>query len=111
LLATFNYRYRLAADSRLPSWLTLPPGAVREDVSVSLRYLGNGSVIIRMITGSGVTSVTATLERLDALRPGGAPRRDALTVNGVTEIIEYRSDGREFHVAGAGSATADGSPA
>ena len=103
--------FQLASDSRLPAWMTLPPGLTRADVSITMSYYikpwGSSAEFMLKNTRRQI------LEKVDGkvkcgqpfqLRdrpPGSAsgyPSYEAITVNGVTEIIEHRKMEPIFHV-------------
>jgi len=86
---------KLAADSRLPRWFTLPKESARDDVSVWLRYSGGGSAVMTLLGSMG----HKLAEVVCVVRPySETPRRQILEVQpSMVEVIEYVSDS-VFHV-------------
>lgn len=99
--AVFAIHYRLAEASRLPIWFALPPTVPRATVIVSLRYGPDRTSAIMSLrrTGDADRSVTCEVRRVvDDSQPRDYPRREILAANGMTDVIEYRVMGRDFHM-------------
>ena len=103
----------LASESRLPKWITLPPGLTRSDVSItmSLYYSLWGSdvkFILQDKKGRTLTKVYGENKGDKPLHlkhppqefPLVYPAYDVINVNGVTEIVEYRKMEPIFYVTG-----------
>ena len=101
--------FELAKESRLPKWVTIPPGKTRADVSVSMSYYikpwGRSAIFIV----HGMTKQMKVNGRVKALEPfqlqnppqgfpPGYPSYEVITVNGITEIIEHRKMEPIFYV-------------
>ncbi len=93
--STFN----LANDSRLPKWVTLTPGSSRADVSLTMSYyIGFAQFILRdknehiLKQKFGRTRCTVPFKPETPPQgfPPGYPAYEAITVNGITEIIEHK---------------------
>jgi hypothetical protein len=96
--------FNLASESRLPRWITLPPGLSRADVSVTLNYyttLPGGSdakFILRdrkgkklaEIDGKEKGSYPLYLKSCPDRFDPGCPGYEVIVVNGITEIIKNR---------------------
>jgi hypothetical protein len=104
--ATFN----LANDSRLPKWVTLPPELTRANVSLTLNYYDvpwrrtqfilrdkNGH-ILKKENGKMRCRAPFELENPPQGFPSGYPAYEAITVHGITEIIEHRKMEPIFYV-------------
>jgi hypothetical protein len=81
--------FQLADDSRLPRWITLPPGLTRADVSVTLNLysaLGpDAKFILRDRTGKELDEVNGKTKH-----PSYLPFYDEIVVvNGRSEIIAF----------------------
>jgi hypothetical protein len=101
--------FTLASDSRLPKWVTLQPGITRVDVSLTMNYYvmlwgSSAQFILRDKNGqtvkkyNGKTRCRAPFELKNPPRgfPSGYPAYEAITVDGITEIIEHRKMGTDF---------------
>jgi hypothetical protein len=95
--------FELASDSRLPKWITLPPGHTRSDVSITMNYYsmpwGGRATFILQDTKTRIrTEVRGKTRGLGPNQlkhplpgfPPGYPAYEVITVNGITEIIEHR---------------------
>jgi hypothetical protein len=94
--------FRLASDSRLPRWFSLPANLKRSDVTVRITYYTSGSRI-QLIGPSGavIASVTGT-DRLSPeteRHPGRYPSYSLIKVANIEEILEQRSPGDILYVA------------
>lgn len=100
----------LAGDSRLPRWMSVPPGVAAADLKVTMSYY------IRPIGANTVFSLqdkNTVIEKLDAVaicrepfnvpaHTGGSapdyPAYQAIRVKGVTQIIEHKGMQPVFYV-------------
>jgi hypothetical protein len=103
--------FTLASASRLPKWVTLQPGITRADVSLTMNYYvmlwgrsaqfilrdKNGQVM-KKENGKTRCRVSFELEKPPQGFPSGYPAYEAITVLGVTEIIEHRKMEPIFYV-------------
>jgi hypothetical protein len=102
--------FELASESRLPGWITLPQGLTRADVSLTMNYYAvpwrRAKFILQdknkqtIEKKNGKMRCSASFELKDPPRgfPPGYPAYEAITVNGVTEIIEHRKMEPIFYV-------------
>jgi hypothetical protein len=101
--------FTLASESRLPKWITLPPGLTRADVSLTLSYYnklwGNDvGFILQDAKGQIRTKIEGKVKGPLELKhpppgfPPGYPGYELITVNGITEIIEHRKMEPIFYV-------------
>jgi hypothetical protein len=103
--------FELASESRLPKWITLPPGLTRADVSVTMSYYvmpwGRSSTfILQNKKGQTLKKVDGKEKGLEPLQlehpppgfPPGYPAYEVITVNGITEIIEHRKMEPIFYI-------------
>jgi hypothetical protein len=101
----------LASESRLPKWITLPPGLTRTDVSITMSYYskpwgGSATFILRDTKGQIRTKVAGKVKGLEPFQlkhpppafPPGYPSYSVITVNGITEIIEHRKPEPIFYI-------------
>jgi hypothetical protein len=104
--------FELASESRLPKWITLPPGLTRADVSLSMSYYvwpwgRRATFVLRGAKGKTLTKASGKVRglgpnQLKESRPGspvGYPSYEVITVNGMTEIIEHRKMEPTFYVS------------
>ncbi len=103
--------FQLASESRLPKWLTLPPGMTRADVSITMSYYivpwGRRAVfLLQDAKGKTLEKVYGT-EKCSAPFspkdpppgfPAGYPAYEQITVNNTTEMIEHRKMEPVFYV-------------
>ncbi|RZU41659.1 hypothetical protein [Edaphobacter modestus] len=95
--------FTLASESRLPRWNTPPPGLTRGDVSLTMSYFSmpwGGSArfrlqdknkeIIEKKNGRVRCGGAFQLKNPPQGFPPGYPAYEAITVDGITEIIEHR---------------------
>jgi hypothetical protein len=95
--------FELDRESRLPKWITLPPGLTRADVSLSMSYCvwpwgSSATFALRDSKGKILTKVSGKVRGLGPNQlkesspgsPPGYPSYEVITVNGMTEIIEHR---------------------
>jgi hypothetical protein len=94
--------FTLANDSRLPRWMTLPPGVTRADVSVTLSYytsLGgdDAKVILRDRRGKLLAEVRGKMRCHSS--SSSYPTYEVVEVNGVSELIEHKKMEPVFYIA------------
>src|ERR1700744_4562101 len=95
--------FKLASDSRFPRWITLPPGVTRTQVSLTLSYYikpwgSSASFTLRGPKGTVLQTVVGKVRCKEPLQSGGPghqsdsgyPYYEAISVNGVTEIMEHK---------------------
>ena len=95
--------FELASESRLPKWITLPPGLTRADASITMSYYvmpwGRNTVfILRDAKGQVRTKVRGKMRGLGPSQlkhppqgfPSGYPSYEVIAANGITDIIEHR---------------------
>ena len=103
--------FKLASDSRLPKWITLPGGLTRTQVSITMDYYirpwGNSArFIVQDPTGRVLQKAVGKVKcnepfHLKAPRQVSEPiypSYEPITVSGVTEIIEHRKMQPIFYV-------------
>jgi hypothetical protein len=103
--------FELASESRLPKWITLPPGHTRADASVTMSYYikpwGRSATfilqdknkhILTKIDGKEKGSEPFQLNNPPQGFPPGYPAYEVITVNGITEIIEHRKMEPIFYI-------------
>jgi len=103
--------FELASESRLPKWITLPPGLTRADISITMSYYvkpwgGSATFILKDTKGQIRTKVAGKVKGLEPLQlkhpppgfPPGYPSYELITVNGITEIIEHRKPEPIFYI-------------
>lgn len=103
--------FELASESRLPKWITLPPGLTRADISVTMSYYimpwgRSATFTVRDTKGQILEKVEGKDKGLEPLQlkhpppgfPPGYPAYEVITVNGITEIIEHRKMEPIFYI-------------
>jgi hypothetical protein len=103
--------FKLASESRLPKWITLPPGLPRSKVSVTMSYYikpwgGSATFTLQDTKGQLLEKVNGKMKCQDPIQlktppqgfAPGYPSYQAITVNGVTEIIEHKKMEPVFYV-------------
>ncbi len=105
--------FELASESRLPKWITLPPGLTRADVSITMSYYyvlpwgrGAAGFILKDRKGQIRTKVSGKergggpyqLKHPPPGSPPDYPAYEVITVNGITDIIEHRKMEPIFYV-------------
>jgi hypothetical protein len=103
--------FELASESRLPTWITLPPGLSRADVSITMSYYvmpwgSSATFLLKDTKGQIQTKVYGKMKGSEPLHlrhpphgfPPGYPSYEVITVNGVTEIIEHRKPEPIFYI-------------
>jgi hypothetical protein len=95
--------FRLARESRLPKWVTLPAGVERADVSPTVSYyttpwggnvkftlLDKNKQTIQEVSGKERCLKPFQLTNSPQGLPSGYPNYAVVTVDGITEILEQR---------------------
>jgi hypothetical protein len=102
--------FSLASDSRLPKWVTLPPGLTRASVSLTLSYYSMPwGVSARFMLQDKKQTIEKESGKMRCKRPfqlrspleqspSDYPTYEPITVNGITEIIEHRKMEPIFYV-------------
>jgi len=103
--------FELASESRLPKWITLPPGLTRADVSIKMSYYvkpwgRSATFILQDTKGKIRTKVYGKVKGSGPFQlkhpphgfPSGYPSYEVITVNSITEIIEHRKMEPIFYV-------------
>jgi hypothetical protein len=103
--------FELASESRLPKWITLPPGLTRADVSIKMScYImpwgRSATFTVQDTKGQIRTKVGGKAKGLEPFHlehpppgfPPGYPSYEIITVNGITEIIENRQPEPIFYI-------------
>ena len=103
--------FELASESRLPKWITLPPGLTRADVSITMSYYvkpwGRTSTFVlkdtkgqirRKLYGKDRGSGPNQLKHPPPGFPPGYPTYEVITVNGITDVIEHRKPEPIFYI-------------
>jgi hypothetical protein len=95
--------FRIASDSRLPKWVTIPAGVERADVSLTVSYYTTlwGDDVQFMLQDKSKQTIQKASGRDRCLEPfqltnssgrlsSGYPNYAVVTVDGITEILEQR---------------------
>jgi len=103
--------FDLASESRLPKWITLPPGLTHADVIITMNYYvkpwgRSATFILKDKKEQVLTKVSGKTRGLGPNQlkhppprfPPGYPAYEVITVNGVTEIIEHRKPEPRFYI-------------
>jgi hypothetical protein len=103
--------FKLADESRLPKWVTLPRGLTRADVSLTMSYYvmpwgrsarfilqDKNKQAIEKENGKARCRNPFQLENPSQGFPSSYPSYEAVIVNGITEIIEHRKMEPIFYV-------------
>jgi hypothetical protein len=103
--------FELASDSRLPKWITLPPGLTRADVTITMSYYvkpwGRSATFIlkdkkeqirEKVHGKTRGLGPNQLKHPPPGFPPGYPAYEVIIVNGTTEIIEHRKMEPTFYI-------------
>ena len=103
--------FELASESRLPKWITLPPGLTRTDVSITMSYYSipwgrSAMFVLKDTKGQIRTKIYGKTRGLGPNQlkqpppgfPPGSPAYEVITVNGITDIIEHRKPDDIFYV-------------
>lgn len=106
--------FRLADESRLPAWFSIPDGMRRADVTVTMSYYGplfgserSATLVMTDRGGRKLEEVVVRKRGSEptTLRPysgEGAipyPMYEILSANGITEIVEHRQQEPFFYVS------------
>jgi hypothetical protein len=102
--------FELANESRLPSWVVLPPEVTRSNVSITMSYYSKlwGDDVLFTIHGGGAPTEVSGKEKcrgpIHLKSPAGEsssdyPRYQLVTVNGVNEVIEHRKMEPVFYIS------------
>jgi hypothetical protein len=103
-LGCLESKFNLASESRLPKWITLPAGVTRADVSLTISYyttLSGGNAQFTLLDKSNrAIEKTSGKDRCGkpfqlttpshGSSPDGYPNYTAVTVGGITEILQQR---------------------
>ena len=97
LESTFN----LANESRLPRWVTLPPGVTRADVSITLSYYtvlrdNDAKVTLKDRGGKTLAEVWGKMKCHSSF--ASYPAYEVVIANGVTEVIEHKKMEPVFYI-------------
>ena len=103
--------FELARESRLPKWISLPPGLTRSDVSLTMNYYvkpwgRSTTFILRDRKGQILTKLDGKVKGSEPVRlkhslpgvPPGYPSYEVITVEDMTEVIEHRKMEPIFYV-------------
>jgi hypothetical protein len=103
--------FELASNSRLPKWVTLPPGHTRANVSLAMSYYikpwgRSAQFILRDKNEQMIKKEVGKLRCKEPFRlktnsqgfPSDYPFYEAITVDGITEIIEHKKMEPIFYV-------------
>ena len=105
--------FKLANESRLPKWITLPSGRTRADVTITMSYYDNPwpwgtNVKITLQDATKQILVKAygkekdggpfQLKHPPAGFPPGYPVYEVITANGITDIVEHRKMEPIFYI-------------
>jgi hypothetical protein len=90
--------FQLASESRLPKWITLPPGLTRADVSITFILQDKNGRTLTKIAGKDKGTEPLQLKNPPRGFPPGYPAYEVVTVNGITDIVEYRKPEPIFYV-------------
>jgi len=104
--------FELASESRLPKWITIPSGLTRANVSIMMScyvtpWGRSATFILQDTKGQIRTKVYGKARGLGPNQlkhpppgfPPGYPVYEVITVNGITEIIEYRKPEPTFYIS------------
>ena len=103
--------FELANQSRLPKWITLPPGHTRADVSITMSLYDSlwGSDVTFILQDRKkqiLTKVYGTEKGRGSLYlkhppqgfPPGYPAYEVITADGITEVIEHKKMEPIFYI-------------
>jgi hypothetical protein len=93
--------FELAKESRLPKWISLPPGLTRNDVSLEMDYYSvlwgpDTYFILKDARGKRLAKVVGKMKCSTPIQL--YPVYRTIAVNDVTEIIEHKEKGSIFYV-------------
>jgi hypothetical protein len=99
--------FQLASQSRLPKWITLPPGLTRSDVSIKMSYFTwpSAGFVLQDAKGQTLEEVDGRVKCSDFRMknpppefPPGYPRYTEIVVKGTSELIEHRKMEPVFYI-------------
>ena len=99
--------FNLSNKSRLPNWYSLPAGMSRSDVNIQMNYYVKSSgrtstFIITNLKTNKSTKYQGTQRGHEPIKlkqsPTGYPLYEAITVDGITEVIEHRKMEPIFYI-------------
>jgi hypothetical protein len=103
--------FELASESRLPKWITLPPGLTRADVSITMSYYitpwgRRATFILQDKTKQTLTKLYGKESGSEPFQlkhppqgfPPGYPAYEVITVKGITDVVEHRKMEPIFYV-------------
>lgn len=103
--------FKLASESRLPRWITLPPGLPRSEVSITMSYYikpwaSSATFELQDAKGQLLEKVNGKVKCKEPIQlkttpqgfPAGYPSYQAIVINGVTEIVEHKKMEPRFYV-------------
>src|SRR5579863_10052711 len=103
--------FKLANESRLPKWITLPSGLTRADISITMSYYrrpwgSSAHFVLQDAKNQILEKADGELKCKEPFQlktppqgvASGYPSYKAVTVNGMTEIIEHRKMEPIFYV-------------
>jgi hypothetical protein len=102
--------FQLAPDSRLPKWITLPPGIARTQVSIEMNYYSNlwGSDTTFVLRDAKHQTLRKIYGKVKCNEPilikgrtgeTGYPSYQVITVNGMSEIVEHKKMEPKFYIS------------
>jgi hypothetical protein len=105
--------FTLSQESRLPKWLEAPVGVSRSDLKVTMDYystFSGGEYVFKFYKKHSFFKLKEVNVNIDAVHEiqlkehpaggsSGYPKYYAITVNGITDIIEYRKMEPIFYVS------------
>lgn len=93
--------FNLASESRLPRWITLPPGVTRTDVSITLSYYASpvgDDMIVTLKDRGGKTLAKVSGKMKCHTSYSSHPAYEAVVANGITEVIEHKRMEPVFYI-------------
>lgn len=102
--------FKLATESRLPKWVTLPQGLKRSDVSITMNYYvkpwgSTAKFVLQDTKGQTLEKADGEVKCREPFhlnpRQGSAleePAYEGIIVNGTTEMIEHKKMEPIFYV-------------
>jgi hypothetical protein len=85
--------FSLAPESRLPKWFEVPQGMSRSDLSVTLDYYSTfkeSEAVFTLRRKGRILNLKKVTAALGNETPKGYPAYVVVTVNGISDVIEYR---------------------
>ncbi len=95
-------KFTLAPESRLPKWFSLPPGKLKNEVTVNLTYFTGGDALFELLDASGKVlskekgrvcwhpETDKKRNKQGGFDPNLEPTYTYVRINGVLEVIEHR---------------------